>query len=79
MAKIRCFSDIQERKNDILKGLVRYPLQIASKGVPIFLYPKGIMKGPLDRVVPILNGMTQPKNERRKNKNYLCCSRNDTQ
>ena len=26
MAKIRCFSDIEEGKSDILKGLVGYPL-----------------------------------------------------
>ena len=51
MTKIRCFSDVQEGRSDILlKGfIVRYPLgkltQIASKGVPNFLYPKGIYEG----------------------------------
>jgi hypothetical protein len=37
--------------------------KFASKGVPNFIYPKGIMRGPLNRVVgaPILNGMAHYK------------------
>ena len=61
MEKIRCFSDIQEGKSDILKGLVRYPLGITStnciQGGSKILYPKGIMKGHFNRGGPILNGM----------------------
>ena len=57
MTKIRCFSDVQEGRSDILlKGfIVRYPLgklphfKLHPRGFQIFYILRGFMKGPLNR------------------------------